>query len=281
MKFCPKCGTPVAASASAPTASTAPTKNVVEILESEPPPQQGITIEFPYSSSASFEFAVKAARAFSTFKQFGEGKKAIYRVNFPSHDMPAAMELVENLKGWRNRTLYVNGEKVPWDNVFGFIWCYQKRASSFKPDLYCFGYEQQYQTNPWGCVHSELFFTDFAEWFRWGRWVSDKGDWEFDKQRIRHELQRTLYNYRFCPAIQLQLVEDVLAALPNRVNPRNDPDWEFAESHDDTTQGLIVEIKRFGFKEKVVMVGVAPHGTGALEKIAKKVKGVRLALTGK
>ena len=88
------------------------------------------------------------------------------------------MELVEHLKGWRKRVVYVDGEKVPWDSVFSFIWCFEKRKSSFKPDLYCFGYEDEWQINIWGCIRSDLPFTENANWCEWGHWVNKRGDWE-------------------------------------------------------------------------------------------------------
>ena len=70
-----------------------------QVIEAEPIPYQGITIEFLYSSSSSFGFAVEAARALPGFKQLGEEKKAVYRVTFSMEHMDAALELVEYLKG--------------------------------------------------------------------------------------------------------------------------------------------------------------------------------------
>jgi len=72
-----------------------------------------------------------------------------------------------------------------------------------------------------------LSFTDNAQWFCWGEWQSNKGDWKFDKDRIRHELQKN--QYRFCPALQHDLVEDVLNTLPDVVNPNKDKKWKFVE----------------------------------------------------
>ena len=50
------------------------------LYHTEPPPGHGVTIEFPFSTSASFDFAVESARALPGFRQFGEAKKALYRV---------------------------------------------------------------------------------------------------------------------------------------------------------------------------------------------------------
>jgi hypothetical protein len=129
-------------------------------MEIEPPPANGITIEFPYSTAQAFDFAVASAKQFPTFQQYREDKKAVYRVTFDPLDMASALELVEYLKGWRRRVVYVDGEKVTWDSVFSFVWCYEKKKASFKPEYYCFGYENEYDINIWGCVQARLSFTD-------------------------------------------------------------------------------------------------------------------------
>lgn len=267
-KFCQECGTPPTKTRTkAKTADSQPA-----IVEIEPPPSNGITIEFPYSSAQTFEFAVECAKKFPTFKQYGEDKKAIYRVTFQPFEMESAIELVEHLKGWR-RTVYVDGEKVTWDSVFSFSWCYEKKKASFKPEFYCFGYENEYEFNVWGCIQARLPFTENSQWFCWGSYLNNKGDWKFDKERIRHELQKTLYPYRFCPALQHGLVEDVLNALPDVVNPNRDKNWKFVERWgDESMPGLVVTINRFGIQEKVTMKGVCPSGQGALKEMAKRMK---------
>lgn len=274
-RFCQECGTPLRVSPTVPPspAKATRTKPDVATPELEPPPQAGITIEFPYSSSQSFDFAVKAAAGFPSFHQYGQEKKAIYRVTLQPAELDSALDLLENMKGWRRRTVYVDGEKVTWDSVFSYEWCYRRKKASFKPEFYCFGYDNEYEFNVWGCIQSHLPFTENAEWFTWGQWMNNKGDWKFDKERIRHSLQKALYTYRFCPALQPELVEDVLAAISDVVNPSRDKNWKFVEEWGEgTTPGLVVTVDRFGIKQKVTMKGVAPVGQGALKELAKRMK---------
>lgn len=167
----------------------------------EPPPTTTITIEFPFSTSQTFDFAVSEAAKHPSFKQFGEGKKAVYRVTYERSDLIAATELLEYLKGWRRRVVYVGEQKVPWDSVFGFLWCFQRKQGCFKPEYYCFGYENEWEFNIWGCIQARLPFKEGAEWFCWGRFINDQGDWQFNKERICHEIQKNLHPYRFCPAL--------------------------------------------------------------------------------
>lgn len=146
-KFCQECGAPLHDAVSSKSQNRGSANKQVVIVEIDPPPSNGITIEFPYSSAQSFDFALECAKQFPTFRQYGEDKKAIYRVTFDHQDMASALELVEHLKGWRRRVVYVDGEKVTWDSVFSFAWCYERRRASFKPEFYCFGYENEYELN--------------------------------------------------------------------------------------------------------------------------------------
>ena len=80
--------------------------------------------------------------------------------------------------------------------IFNYSWCFNQRKSSFKPELYCFGYENEYQLNTWGCIQSQLSFTENSELFTFGKWLNKNGDWQFDKERIRHYLQKNLFHYK-------------------------------------------------------------------------------------
>jgi hypothetical protein len=266
-KFCAGCGASLSSVVGGATEGPPLTDSL------EPPPSAGISIEFPFSGSQTFEFAVDSASKLPGFRQFGHDKKVIYRVTLPPADLHLATDLVGFLKGWRSRTVYVDGEKAPWDSVFSYSWCLEKKGASFKPDEYCFGYGNDWGFNIWGCIQSHMAFSDREEWFCWGHWVGNSGDWEFDKQRIRHELQKNLHEYRFCPALDLTRLEEALAALPERVNPAKDKDWKFVEKWgDEPTPTLTVTVERYGYKEKTAMKSVAPNGYGAIREIAKRVR---------
>jgi len=234
-------------------------------------PTAGIAIEFSYSSSQSFEFALQAAQGFPTFRQFGEGKKARYQVTIQKPEIAKCLELVSLLKGWRNRMVYVDGQKAQWDAIFAFAGCYESRMASYRPQWYCYGFDKDYLLNFFGCVQANMPFRDRTEWLCWGKWQDKKGDWEFDKQRMRHQLESELYPVRFCPALNQALVERALAALPESVNPNKDKNWEFVESYNNDAPGLTMTVNRYGMNQEVVMMGVGPRGYGALIDIWKSI----------
>jgi hypothetical protein len=228
-KYCHECGNELPHTKPPPkTESKAGNVNInIDI----PIPDKGITIEFNRSSSATFEFAVNAARKFESYTEIGEGKKAKYRVTVNEDELEDLDELLESLKGWRNRHVYLNGEKVPWDSILQHTWCYARRKASYKPELFCFGYEQEYSFNLWGCMHTSLSFNEHSKLFQCGKWLNSKGDWEFDKNRIKFELNKELHQYRFCPAINFPLIIEILDVFPKKVNPKKDDNWKFVESY--------------------------------------------------
>ena len=230
-------------------------------------PETGITIEFNNSTSQTFELALEEAKKFESFVEIGEGKKSIYRINIPEDQIEQLDDLIENMKGWRNRRVYQNGKKVSWDSIFGYKWCFNKRKVSYKPEFYCFGYENNYDFNLWGCIQTRLDFNENSELFTYGEWLNDKGDWRFDKERIRHEIEKKIFQFRYCPALNFGLIKDVIDAFPEEVNPSKDKNWKFIQNwvSDD---GLKVIINNYGYKEEIYMNGVAPKN---MKKFVKEV----------
>jgi RNA polymerase subunit RPABC4/transcription elongation factor Spt4 len=269
-KFCQECG--IALFEKFTKKEIKPKEPKIRNIEIPEPSKNGITIEFPFTTAQSFDFAIREAKKFETFEQFGEDKKAIYRVTFSENDLYKAKDFLEHLKGWRKRTVYNNGEKVQWDSVFGFTWCYERKLSSFKPEYYCFGYENEWDFNIWGCMRATMPFTENSQWFTYGKWLNNNGDWEFDKERIKHELTKNLYPYRYCPALNPSLIQDVIDALPNVVNPKKNKNWKFIESYTVENNALVIKINEYGFEQTRYLKGVGPNGKAFLKDITDNIK---------
>jgi hypothetical protein len=239
-----------------------------EVCNIDLPPSSGVTIEFRYSSSMSYEFAVQEASKFPTYKEFGSDKKKVHRVSVTIEELEIVANLIDLLKGFRNRSVFVDGIKTLWDNVFSFMGCLNRKRESFKPELYCFGYENAYSFNVFGCIHTG------TQLFCYGKWLNDEGDWEFDKERMRFELLKKLHQYKFCPALNLARIEDVLTALPNIVNPIKDKNWKFVEMYgsDSTSSGLSVKVEKYGMEMTITARGVELNGNGGVIEIDKKLK---------
>jgi hypothetical protein len=270
-KFCQECGTALFDKYQENNSNRSKLDNIrIEIPD---PPSTGITIEFPHSSAQSFEFAVMEAKKFKTFEQFGTASKALYRINVIEEELFRTIDLLEHLKGWRKRTVYHNGQKVLWDTLFSFQYCYVEKLASYKPEYYCFGYENDWEFNLWGCMKTGMPFTEYSKWFTYGKWLNNSGDWLFDKDRIKLELAKNIHYCKFCPAINLELIQEVLTAIPDVVNPNTDKNWKFKQTYSDNGTGVLSVIDRsHGFEQTVYYEGVIPNGKLFIKDIAKNIK---------
>ncbi len=230
-RFCSKCGANLSASG----------QDVQVKFEI---PLSGIAIEFAESTAASFPKALELANASPGFQQCQKGKRTWYLAVFPSGKLTDAMPLAEALSGIRNRNLYMDGEEKQWDEVFGFIWCASRQATAYRPVEYCFGKDEN-RLNPWGCKQARMDWTEWADWFCYGRWekagiIGKKVQWRFDKERIRHELATNLYRVRYCPHLITKLSEFALRHLPDTVLPETDANWEFHRNYEEVPGAMKV-----------------------------------------
>ncbi len=261
-RFCAGCGTAVSVSIEATVVS-------YEI------PTSGCAIEFAESTAASFQDALQLAKASPAFQTCIKGKKTWYLVSYPKEEFTAAAKLATLLGGMRNRRSFLDGQEVSWDELFGFTWCANERANAYRPPLYCFGKDDN-RLNPWGCKNAGLEWTEWADWFSYGRWESSgvlrkTSVFVFDKERIRHELSSNLHRFRFCPHIRQPLIEAILAALPARVQVEKGGSWAYAENYDERPGSIRIKETEtsdgYSFTKEFWTDGVRPRGLVALRGV--------------
>jgi RNA polymerase subunit RPABC4/transcription elongation factor Spt4 len=264
-RFCPKCGTSVAF-------DEASIRVELDI------PPSGIAIEFAESSAASFPSALEIAKTGQGFQSCQKGKKTWYLAVYPTGNLTDALPLAQALSGIRNRRVYFDGAEKQWDEVFGFAWCASQRATAYRPIEYCFGKDEN-RINPWGCKQARMDWTDWANWFSYGRWekgglIGGKVQWRFDKERIKHELATNLFRYRFCPYLRAELSEAVLRHLPDTVLPESDPNWQYNRQYEEVPGAIkVVEKDRsdgFVLTNEYSSDGVRPKGLRVLADILSK-----------
>lgn len=263
--FCHSCGNELAQKKNKKSKPT-----VVEYVIPTPK-SEGITIDFPNNTAQSYEMAVLEAKKFPSYELFGNDKKCTHRVQFMPNEIITALELVNQMKGWRKRVVYVNGERVEWDTVFGFAWCHSRKSSCFKPEYYCYGYENEWDFNIWGCLHANLPFK-LRDTYKYGRWGEKKGEWIFDLDRIMHELEKNLYQFRFCPSLNIEHIKNIITHFPKSVNPYENPDWDFCESYASQDGAISVISDNYGIRVEKYIIGVVPKGNGFIKEIQAKIQ---------
>ena len=184
--------------------------------------------------------------------EYLKGKKTWYMAAWPNNQIAEAAKPAEDLKGMRNRKVWADGKESRWDDVFGFIGCSEQRNTAYRPLEFCFGVDEK-RLNLWGCKNARMDWVKWADWFSYGSFKKGgilKGGhvFEFDKKRIRHELETNLYRFRFCPHFSFKLIEAVVTQFPDQVVIKPKGDWAYKEDYDESPGAIQV-------KEKVVEDG--------------------------
>ncbi|MDT8390567.1 MAG: zinc-ribbon domain-containing protein [Lentisphaeria bacterium] len=261
-KFCPSCGAQLGA--------VLPQEDGVQIEFNYP--TSGISIEFAESSSANFDTALDSARSAPNFQMCEKSGKKWYLATWPEEQIADVLGLVDNLKGLRNRKIYINGEPAQWDEAFAFDWCFQKQQQAYKPAEYCFGVDED-RLNVWGCRQAKMDWTSWAKWFAYGKFRK-KDIFVFDKDRIRHELETNLYKVRFCPCLRPDLISTVLDILPNEVRVSERLGWSYKREYEEGPQSMKVVVKQvqdeYTYKDEFWTSGVSPVGCVIALDILKK-----------
>jgi len=263
--FCPQCGASLA---------DTPKSNGIAI------PSSGYAIEFCESTSASFPEALKCAQDATTFSSETRGKKVWYLAAWSETNAQNALRLANLLSGLKNRRAYFNGVEVPWNELFGFAWCAEQRQHAYRPALYCFGADDR-MLNPWGCKNIRMDWTEWADWFSYGRFErslgvfkSSKVRWVFDKERIQHELSARLHDLRFCPHVRPTLITAIIDALPDTIDVTDSTEWKYKENYQETPGSIKVVEKEgsdeFAYTREYFADGVKPNGLLALQKILRE-----------
>lgn len=264
-RFCPKCGNNLSMA-----------DDIAHIAMKIP--EKGLAIEFAESTAAVFPKALEIAKVSSGFQSCQKNKKIWYLATYPSDALADATPLCVALSGIRNRRLYIDGKETPWDEVFGFVWCAERRSTAYRPVEYCFGKDEN-RINPWGCRQANMDWSEWSRWFCYGQW--EKGGifggkilWRFDKDRIRHELATNLFRYRFCPHLHTDLSSAVLKHLPETINPESDHAWGYRRAYEQVPGSIkVVEKETSGsitFKNEYWSDGVSPNGNMAFNDIFTK-----------
>jgi hypothetical protein len=204
-------------------------------------------------------------------------KKTWYMCSWPSQNILLALDLVENLKGIRNRRVYVDGKEAKWDEVFGFVRCASERGSAYRPNEYCFGLDEK-RLNTWGCKCTRMDWTDWSDWFSYGSFkqggmLKKQISFIFDKKRIRHELESALYKVRFCPHLRFKLAEAVLDLLPDEVSPNEKGPWVYKRDYEESPGSILVKVTTkddgYTYTDEFHSAGVAPKSISTGLEILK------------
>ncbi|MGH8396653.1 MAG: zinc ribbon domain-containing protein [Gammaproteobacteria bacterium] len=281
MRACPSCAASVSEDAKfCPACGSSLTKSDQEsaVLITYKIPVKGVAIEFSESSASGFADAVKRAQGAPINATCIRGKKTWYLAAWPREQIGEAAKLVGDIKGMRNRKVWVDGQESHWDDVFGFVWCSEQRNTAYRPVEYCFGIDEK-RFNVWGCKQANMDWVIWGNWFSYGQFrkagvLNKQVIFAFDKKRIRHELEQNLFRFRFCPHLNFRLIDAVLDAIPDEVEVKANGPWKYKEDYEQSP-GSIQIIEKvtedgYSFEKKYYSSGVVPRSPKVGLEILRK-----------
>lgn len=255
-KFCPECG------GSLETSDKAAAVAVEYSI-----PNSGVAVEFAESTAGGFVDAVRKAKLAPENAECVKGKKTWYMAAWPKEQIAEAAKLVEDLKGMRNRKVWVDAKESRWDDVFGFTWCSEQHNTAYRPLEYCFGVDEK-RLNIWGCKNARMDWAKWSDWFSYGSFkkgglLKSGHVFAFDKKRIRHKLETNLYKFRFCPHLNFKLIEAVLANFPDEVEVKPKGDWTYKRDYEESPGSIKIKEKTvedgYSYTDEYHASGVEPR----------------------
>lgn len=233
-KFCPQCGDPV----------TEADNMAISIMDGG---IANVEISFGHSSSQNLNRAIDICQNIPSFVISGEGKQVQYKVILPITEVELVIKIFDLVGSWKSSQMLINGHSATKkDLTYYGVGCYRNRQKAYKPEQYCFG-NREYDANIWGCKKLGLPICEWGGgWLDYGKF-DNSGVWLFDKNKIKHELELALKDNELCPALDRTNILKTLEELPNSINPKTDPNWEYRTDYDEV---------RGEYKE--VAVGVKP-----------------------
>jgi len=213
-RFCPQCGDPV----------TEADRVTVPQVNGQ---VANVEIAFGKSASPNYVKAVEICEKLPTYEFTGEGKQVRHTVTLPVTEVDLITNLFDLVGSWKSSQMLIDGHAATKkDLTYGGLGCYQERQKAYKPRQYCFG-EKGRSVNIWGCKRLDMPITEYGDdWLGYGTF-DNAGAWVFDKARIRHELEKGLKENGACPVLDKRRVLETLEKMPQKVNPKRNPAWEY------------------------------------------------------
>lgn len=198
-----------------------------------------VTISFGKSTSKNREEAINLAKSLPSYSVSGEGKDCIHTVEINTADISTLVAMLDLTKGWKSQKITVNGKSIHSGTLRDSIYCFKTKHETGAASDYC--KEKQYDTsrkNLFGCRRIEFKNLEGGRWLEYGYVDTRNGEWVFDKDAIRRDIEAQIEGIELCPLFDPKgvrsKIESEVNKLPDRVNPMSDNSWGFIDSENRT-----------------------------------------------
>lgn len=217
-------GPPVASSRAKPP-------SIVTTLFSREAKPLEVRVVFRRTGSAQFARALELAQREPSFVE----QDHRFSVVFAREALERYRDLAAIVGHWSQTQLFVNRQPVERQRLDALVACYLRRLESPDKRAYCAGASvHETLVGParqlFPCRMIPISESNHRGWFQYGRLTRDRV-FVVDKGQLRlavnDHLRRSCAEH--CPALFPADVEATIARLPDRIDPRSDPQWRYKE----------------------------------------------------
>ncbi len=190
-----------------------------------------VRLSFPLASGGPLGRAASVASSHPSYKVDGSGGSVHLSLDLPKDWLPLD-DLSALLRGEKRTTFAVNGEDVSYDELFGGLRCFlRKQRSGKNAKDWCTprGIEDR-QLFP--CRQIRVYDNDHLtdnSWYSFGE-MGDDGAFEVDKEAITDRVLSDLGPCVRCPILDLDATAELVARLPEKIDPGRDDAWKYREN---------------------------------------------------
>lgn len=198
-------------------------------------------IKYGHSRSINYKEVVDLSEMYGTYTFDG----TYHAITFYDPQINSFFELYDMVRKWKSANAYINGELLTHQNSH-FLWCLRRRILAPNGEDYCFGKDDQHQTqeNFFGCRRLGLFhYFDGLNGFGY---MDEEGNFHVDKNKIANRIVSD-ENHNLCPSYNIQGMMLKIDELPDMIKPSINSEWEYITRYDEDTE-IAVSVRK---KEKI------------------------------
>jgi hypothetical protein len=193
-----------------------------------------IKISFGKSTSKKRDEAISFIEKQDTFEKTEEKNDVIYSAFFDIEDIENLYTMLDYTSGWKSQKIELDGKPIHSTKLRNSLWCYKEKIQSGKSLDYCRTNEWDGSINKFGCKN--FYFNELEQnsWREYGYIDTQKGEWIFDKEKIKKEIDRQFEQLNICPIFKPEKILKLFENIPDRVNPKTDTSWSFVDNNFNT-----------------------------------------------
>jgi|GEM_PF-5889621 len=177
-----------------------------------------ITVSFGKTTSKNLSNAVFLAKQGKNFKVEEIDGTNIYTVDFSDsrEDFKKFNMLYDVAGRWKTTAFFINGEMLDNTDLMLIKQCYGMKCTSVETN-YCYGVNQWYPENPFGC-HQLQISTGNNPW--WNYYKKNGPGYILDKDKLIERIELADSTYKHCPAFNKERILAVTNALPIQISDK-------------------------------------------------------------